>query len=82
MAEKARHVTMLQRSPTYMVSRPGSDAIANFLRKILPAQMAYDIVRWKNVTFGMWFYDQTRKNPEGVKKNLLGRLAKAAPRRL
>jgi cation diffusion facilitator CzcD-associated flavoprotein CzcO len=79
MAEKAKHVTMLQRSPTYMVSRPGSDAIANFLRKILPAQMAYDIVRWKNVTMGMWFYNQTRKHPEGVKKNLLGRLEKLLP---
>jgi monooxygenase len=79
MAETAGHVTMLQRSPTYMVSRPGTDAIANFLRKVLPAQMAYDIVRWKNVTMGMWFYKQTRTNPEGVKTNLLGRLQKLLP---
>jgi len=79
MAQKAAHVTMLQRSPTYMVSRPGSDAIANFLRKILPAQMAYDIVRWKNVSFGMWFYEQTRKHPEKVRANLLGRLQKLLP---
>ncbi|MBC7519751.1 MAG: NAD(P)/FAD-dependent oxidoreductase [Sandarakinorhabdus sp.] len=80
MAKTAAGVTMLQRSPTYMVSRPGSDAIANFLRKVLPAQMAYDIVRWKNVTFGMWFYDQTRKNPEKVRANLLGRLQKLLPK--
>jgi monooxygenase len=79
MAKTAKHVTMLQRSPTYMVSRPGSDAIANFLRKVLPAQMAYDIVRWKNVTFGMWFYSQTRKHPEKVRANLLGRLQKLLP---
>lgn len=79
MAKTAKHVTMLQRSPTYMVSRPGSDAIANVLRKVLPAQMAYDIVRWKNVTFGMWFYDQTRKHPEKVRANLLGRLQKLLP---
>ncbi len=79
MANTAAHVTMLQRSPTYMVSRPGSDAIANVLRKILPAQMAYDIVRWKNVTMGMWFYNQTRKNPDKVRTALLGRLQKLLP---
>ena len=80
MAATAGHVTMLQRSPTYMVSRPGSDALANFLRKVLPAQMAYDIVRWKNVSFGMWFYEQTRKHPEKVRANLLGRLQKLLPK--
>ncbi len=79
MAATAAHVTMLQRSPTYMVSRPGSDAIANFLRKILPAQLAYDLVRWKNVTLGMWFYNQTRKNPDKVRANLLGRVQKLLP---
>ena len=79
MAATAAHVTMLQRSPTYMVSRPGSDAIANLLRKLLPAQMAYDLVRWKNVSFGMWFYEQTRKHPDKVRANLLGRLQKLLP---
>jgi len=79
MARTAKHVTMLQRSPTYMVSRPGSDAIANVLRKLLPAKMAYEIVRWKNVSFGMWFYEQTRKHPEKVRANLLGRLQKLLP---
>ena len=49
MAEKAAHVTMLQRSPTYVISLPGEDAIANFLRRVLPAKAAYAIVRWKNV---------------------------------
>ena len=79
MAATAGHVTMLQRSPTYMVSRPGSDAIANGLRRVLPAQLAYDIVRWKNVTLGMWFYNQTRKRPDKVKATLLGRLRKLLP---
>jgi cation diffusion facilitator CzcD-associated flavoprotein CzcO len=79
MAATAAHVTMLQRSPTYMVSRPGTDAIADVLRRFLPAQLAYDIVRWKNVTFGMWFYNQTRKHPEKVRANLLGRLQKLLP---
>jgi cation diffusion facilitator CzcD-associated flavoprotein CzcO len=79
MADTAAHVTMLQRSPTWMVSRPGSDAIANVLKAILPAQMAYDIVRWKNVTLGQYFYKQTRTNPGKVRELLLKRLAKLLP---
>jgi cation diffusion facilitator CzcD-associated flavoprotein CzcO len=70
MAATAAHVTMLQRSPTWMVSRPGSDAIANVLKAILPAQIAYDLVRWKNVTMGQWFYKQTRNNPGKVREAL------------
>ena len=80
MARQAARVTMLQRSPTYVVSRPGSDAIANALRAVLPARLAYDLIRWKNVTLGMWFYAQTRKNPGKVKAALLGRVAKLLPR--
>ena len=80
MAASAAHVTMLQRSPTYMVSRPGTDAIADVLRKVLPAQMAYDLIRWKNVTLGMWFYGQTRKNPAKVRAALLGRVQKLLPK--
>ena len=49
MAKTAGHVVMLQRSPTYMVSRPSEDGIANFLRRILPSKIAYGITRWKNV---------------------------------
>jgi cation diffusion facilitator CzcD-associated flavoprotein CzcO len=79
MADTTAHVTMLQRSPTWMVSRPGSDAIANALKAILPAQMAYDIVRWKNVTLGQYFYKQTRSNPGKVRELLLKRLAKLLP---
>ncbi len=79
MADTAAHVTMLQRSPTWMVSRPGSDAVANALKAILPAQMAYDIVRWKNVTLGQYFYKQTRINPGKVRELLLKRLAKLLP---
>ena len=79
MAKTAAKVVMLQRSPTYVVSRPGSDAIANGLRKVLPSKLAYDLVRWKNVTMGMWFYGQTRKNPAKVKTALLDRVAKLLP---
>jgi cation diffusion facilitator CzcD-associated flavoprotein CzcO len=79
LAKRAAHVTMLQRTPTWMVSRPSSDAIANLLKAILPAQMAYDIVRWKNISLGQWFYRQTRENPSRVRKTLLKRLARLLP---
>ena len=69
---------MLQRSPTYIVSRPAEDKIANFLRAVLPSGAAYAISRWKNVLLGMFFYALSRKRPsvmkgliaKGVKKNL------------
>jgi cation diffusion facilitator CzcD-associated flavoprotein CzcO len=79
MAKQAARVTMLQRTPTWMVSRPSSDAIANFLKAFLPAQLAYDLVRWKNVTLGQWFYRQTRERPGKVREQLLKRLAALLP---
>ncbi len=71
MAKTAAHVTMLQRSPTYMVSRPAEDAMANGLRKRLPAQLAYQIIRWRNVLLGMFFFNQFRKHPEKAKQQLI-----------
>ncbi len=75
MAEAAGHVTMLQRSPTYMVSRPAEDAMANWLRSKLPAMLAYNIIRWRNVLLGMFFFKQFRKNPDKYKKMLIGGVA-------
>lgn len=72
MAKKAAHVTMLQRSPTYVVSRPAEDSVANTLRKWLPAKLAYSLTRWKNVLFQMFFYNMTRTRPEKVKERLVG----------
>lgn len=71
MAKTAASVTMLQRSPTYVVSRPGQDALANWLRAKLPSKAAYGVTRWKNVLFGMFFYRMTRRQPEKVKQKLL-----------
>ncbi|MGK2740469.1 flavin-containing monooxygenase [Tepidicaulis sp. LMO-SS28] len=71
MAKQAAHVTMLQRSPTYVVSRPEEDAIANWLRRKLPAKAAYGLTRWKNVLFGMYFFNLCRKNPEKAKAYIL-----------
>lgn len=71
MAEKAGKVTMLQRSPTYVVSRPDQDAVANFLRKILPEKLAYRLTRWKNIELQRFFFKRTRSQPEKVKAKLL-----------
>jgi cation diffusion facilitator CzcD-associated flavoprotein CzcO len=68
MAERAAHVTMLQRSPTYVVARPAEDKIANWLRKRLPARAAYALTRWKNVLIGMFFYGLSRTRPELMKR--------------
>ncbi|MET0274085.1 MAG: NAD(P)/FAD-dependent oxidoreductase [Phenylobacterium sp.] len=71
MAKTAGHVTMLQRSPTYVVSRPAEDAFANKLRARLPAKLAYWLIRWRNVLFGMWFFRLARSKPAAVKANIL-----------
>ncbi len=72
MAETAKHVTMLQRSPTYIVSMPERDKIANFFRAVLPGKAAYALTRWKNVLRQMFFYTLSRKRPE-VMKNLIAK---------
>jgi monooxygenase len=67
LAKQAAHVTMLQRSPTYVVSRPAEDSLANKLREHLPAMTAYGMTRWKNVLLGMAFYSLSRQRPEQMK---------------
>lgn len=71
MADSAAHVTMLQRSPTYIVSRPGEDKWALRFRKFLPAKLAYLLTRWKNVLLGIFMFNLARKKPEGFKQRLL-----------
>jgi len=71
MTDRARHVTMLQRSPTYVVSRPAGDATAARLRRFLPATAAYRLTRWKNVLLGMIFYRLARRKPQATRERLL-----------
>ena len=71
MADAAAHVTMLQRSPTYIVSWPDTDAVANALRKLLPHAWAYRLARWKNARLQQAVYNRTRTHPEQVKRMLL-----------
>ncbi|HEV2998810.1 MAG TPA: NAD(P)/FAD-dependent oxidoreductase [Solirubrobacteraceae bacterium] len=68
MAREAAHVTMLQRSPTYILTLPAEDAIANALRRLLPAKLAYSLVRWKNVLLMMASYQLSRRRPEVAKR--------------
>lgn len=71
MAETAGHVTMLQRSPTYVVSRPAVDGIAIRLRQFLPASWAYALTRWKNVGIQQFYYRLARRRPEMFKARLI-----------
>ncbi len=78
MAETAGHVTMLQRSPTYILTLPGEDPIANALRRVLPSKAAYAAVRWKNVITQGIFFHLSRHAPKLVK----GLIAKMVQRQL
>jgi cation diffusion facilitator CzcD-associated flavoprotein CzcO len=79
MTDKAQHVTMLQRTPTYMVSRPAEDANANFLRRYLPAKLAYGITRWKNVLLQMLFFKLARSRPQRTADRLVDMVKSALP---
>ena len=74
MARTAGHVTMLQRSPTYIVSMPEQDAIANRLRRLLPAKWAYTLSRWKNVAYMIYVYQLAQRYPNFVKTGLIKKI--------
>jgi cation diffusion facilitator CzcD-associated flavoprotein CzcO len=67
MAEQAKHVTMLQRSPSYIVSLPGEDPLARRLGRLLPARLTYSILRWKNVLLTMFSFELSRRRPRIMK---------------
>ncbi len=79
LAKRATHVTMLQRSPTYVAAKPGTDSIANALGKVLPSRWAYSLTRWKNVLYATFLYWVCQRWPDRAKaffvretKKLLG----------
>ncbi|POX40519.1 FAD-containing monooxygenase EthA [Streptomyces sp. Ru73] len=73
MAREAAHVTMLQRTPTWISSVPGRDRIADTVRSVLPPGLAHRAVRTKNILFGIGFYQFCRRRPQAARK-LLTRL--------
>ncbi|MGY1692526.1 flavin-containing monooxygenase [Geodermatophilus sp. SYSU D01105] len=68
MAETAAHVTMLQRTPSYVLSLPGRDPLADTLRRRLPARAVYPVVRWKNVLVSMASYQLSRRRPAAMRR--------------
>ncbi len=72
VAARAGHVTMLQRSPTYVATLPAVDPVAQRLRKLLPGRLAYSLVRAKNVVKSMVLFYLVRKNPGPANKRLIG----------
>jgi monooxygenase len=79
LAQKAAHVTMLQRSPTYIAVLPPVDPLANFARKRLPQKLAYRVIRSRNVAFGMAFYQFCKRYPEAASRYLRRKVAEHLP---
>lgn len=79
LAERAAHVTMLQRTPSYILSLPGTDVVAQILQRLLPAHLAYRLVRWKNVAVTTASYQFARRRPEAMKKYLRKGVVRALP---
>lgn len=72
MAEKAGHVTMLQRSPTYLMPLPSTDKVTLGLQKVLPAKLAYRITRARNISISRFLYQRSRKSPKAMRRLFLG----------
>jgi monooxygenase len=79
MARSAAKVVMLQRTPTWMVSRPAIDPFSKFIRKILPEKLAYDVTRFKNIWWQRIVYNKARKDPAKIGEQLLEMAKKELP---
>jgi cation diffusion facilitator CzcD-associated flavoprotein CzcO len=79
MAEKAGHVTMLQRSPSYVLSLPDEDHTAETLSRFIPRKAAFGAARWKHVMLSMAFFQFCRRFPERARKMLRKQVAAQLP---
>ena len=79
IAGTAAHVTMLQRSPSYVLSMPNADPVADLLRKVLPERRAYAAVRWKNARLSTAIYGFCRRYPARARAMLQNGAAKRLP---
>ncbi len=79
MAAEAGHVTMLQRSPSYLTSVPATDPLAALLRRHLPEQLAHRLARWKNVFVAVLFFQLCQRAPQMMRKVLVGGVARLLP---
>ena len=79
LAQTAAHVTLVQRSPSYIVSRPARDGMAGRLQRWLPARIADPLIRWKNLLLTIYFYRRARRNPTHVSRRIREEIGKALP---
>ncbi|MFF2658484.1 alpha/beta fold hydrolase [Kitasatospora sp. NPDC058032] len=79
LAARAAKVTMLQRSPTYLVSLPARDVLADTLRRALPPRTANRIVRWKNIRVGLATYRLARRAPRLARRLLIAGVRRSLP---
>ena len=79
LAKTAEHVTMLQRSPTYIGSLPAVDPLAIATRKLLPARLAHHVNRWRSVLFNTVFYQFCKRRPALAKKVMKQRVKAELP---
>lgn len=77
IANTVKHVTMLQRSPTYIGALPNKDSTANLIKYLLPKKIAHKIIRFKNVILDMIFFNACRKWPNAMKKFIIKNAQKA-----
>ncbi len=77
IADQVEHVTMLQRSPTYVVAQPNRDRVAQVLFRLLPDGLAHRLNRWKNALFAVLLYRYCQARPEKAARLLIGRVRKA-----
>ncbi|PYG78381.1 MULTISPECIES: NAD(P)/FAD-dependent oxidoreductase [unclassified Pseudomonas] len=80
MADKVASITMLQRTPSYIINQPANDGVAAFLRKVLPAQTAYSLTRYKNAKITLAFWGFCQRFPKLSKKLLLWLTRKELPK--
>jgi cation diffusion facilitator CzcD-associated flavoprotein CzcO len=79
LAGQAAHVTLVQRSPSYVVSVPALDPVAGLLGRVLPARLAYPIVRRKNVRLTLGLYDLSRRRPLAMRQLVRRQLERRLP---
>ena len=76
MSQDTASLVMLQRTPTYIASVPKEQPLAETLRKWLPDSWVFRLIRWKQVLFQIYLYQLSRRNPQGLRKYLLGLVRK------
>jgi len=77
--QAAAHVTMLQRSPSYVISMPARNPLATLLQRYLPSKVSGPIIKWMNALSAQGFYQLSQRRPALVKRLLRKRLQAMLP---